>query len=185
MIKIIPRTKIEREEWLENRKAKFDQLIFYKRIYENMFLKEAERTYVAGHDLASIVCTSVAFNHLLYDIIKPEPNERGLMPPTRTMLVQALQDKMIDNEKLVEQVEYFIDKVRNQFEHKQSFAGTMIGMYRLLEQEDSEIFDKAEDQGEALEIIKPYIAWKILDYYYSMCDHYFDYLAKKAERKEN
>ncbi len=60
-----------------------------------------------------------------------------------------------------------------------------IGLFEFLEAKDPEFYNQYENSPEIYDLILPYIAYKTIEYYYRVCDSWFDFLVKKNERKED
>jgi len=89
---MIPVTQKERNEWIENRKAKFESYMF-KDQNNNQLVKDGEEGYVQGLYFAAILCINVALNHLLFHITKAKLDDKGRAPSTSDMIITAKKEK--------------------------------------------------------------------------------------------
>ena len=175
---MFPKTKEERTEWIVNRRAKFESDFFFKPQISSPLALEAKTAYIQGLYYSTILCTTVALNHLLFLIVRPEVKKRA--PSTFSMIKTAKSNGIIDKELMTDLID-FQKVVRDNIEHRKKIAG-FEKLFDFLDLKDSEIYDLYEDSPEIYEIIYPYIAFKVLGNYYRLCDSWYDYLIKKKER---
>lgn len=180
---MIPIDQEERIEWIKNRKAKFESYMFKDQI-NNQLVKDGEEAYVQGLNFAAILCINVALNHLLFHITKAKPDDKGKVPSTSEMIITARKIEIFSPE-LKKDLLDFQSIVRNQIEHKKTYSSMYIGLFRFLEAKDPDFYKQYEDNPVIYDLILPYIAYKAIEYYYCVCDAWFDFLVKKNERREN
>ena len=56
------------------------------------------------------------------------------------------------------------------------------GLFEFLDAKDPNLYNEYENSPEIYDLILPYIAYKAIEYYYDVCDTWFDFLVKKNER---
>ncbi len=143
-------------------------------------MKEAEAAFTEGMYFSSILCCTVTLNHLLFTILNPMPDERGKVPST-IVLVKQLRTKRIIPHQLKKNIVDFLILVRNEIEHKKSSASMYKGLFQHFLKKDEELFMYSEELEMIQDIILPYTAFKALEYYYEVCDHWLDTLIKANE----
>jgi hypothetical protein len=173
--------KEERKGWIKNRKAKFNGYPFFKPRINTKFVEEAEESFIQGFYFASTLCINVAMNHLLFEIDKPKLNEKKQAPST-VMMVRSIKEKKIISKQLTFDLVDFQTIVRNNIEHKKSFASISKGLFQYLDKKDSKLYDEFEIGDEIYNKIYPYIAFRALDNYYELSSSWLDFIIKKNEQ---
>ncbi len=140
-------------------------------------MEEAKPAYIQGLYYSTILCTTVALNHLLFLIEKPKVEKKA---PSTVSMIKSVQKRGIIDKNLMNDLIGFQRMVRDNIEHRKKIAG-FEKLFHFLDKKDSQIYDLFEDSPEIYEIIRPYIAFKALDNFYCLCDSWYDFLIKKKE----
>lgn len=173
---MISLTKEARKDWIEIRTTKFKSDVFFTPMIR-IFMNDAENCYVHGFFYATVLCVSAALNHLFIKITKPKLNKKGRSPPT-TQLIKQTSKEIVPGEMQTDLID-FLEIVRHPMEHRKQIGISGLRFFEFLEKKDPQFFDQLEADGKEQELILPYIAFKALSYYYSICDSWYDYLVKR------
>jgi len=179
-------TPKQRNEWVKIRNTKFIEGDEFKPRVRTETIIDAEKSFVSGLYWATILCTSVALDHLGFRILNKIYKKKEA--PSALKKFKTINKMKIIDKYLFSEIKDFINMVRHEIEHKRSLPSVYQAIHQYLYMKNEYSYREIEPltlsknefnifQTKVLQ----YAALQSLILYYSVCDAWYDFLVKRNE----
>jgi len=179
-------TPEQRNEWIQIRNTKFLEGDDFKPRVRTETIIDAEKSFVSGLYWATILCTSVALDHLGFNILNKIYKKKKA--PSAITKFKIINEMNIITDAMLSDIEDFINMVRHEIEHKRSPSSVYVAIQKYLDKKNDLYYDKIEphtlsskDHKVFQEKVLQYTAFQSLNLYFVVCDEWYEFLVKKNQ----